>query len=49
MNDKHTVIPSKIFAEVIVKGAVSCGRSHAEMVGSNPSAGMDVCYECCMS
>ena len=25
-----------------------CGRSHAEIVGSNPTEGMDVCYECCV-
>ena len=24
-----------------------CGRSSAEIVGSNPNGGMDVCYECC--
>ena len=23
-----------------------CGRSSAEIVGSNPTGGMDVCYEC---
>ena len=25
-----------------------CGRSPAEIVGSNPSGGMDVCRECCV-
>jgi len=25
-----------------------CGRSHAEIVGSNPAGGMDVCCECCV-
>jgi hypothetical protein len=25
-----------------------CGRSHAEIVASNPSGGMDVCCECCV-
>ena len=26
-----------------------CGRSPAEIVGSNPTGGMDVCFECCVS
>jgi hypothetical protein len=43
MKDKHTATPSKIFAQVIVKGAGPSGRSPAEIVGSNPTAGMDVC------
>ena len=25
-----------------------CGRSPAEIVGSNPTGGMDVCCECCV-
>jgi len=25
-----------------------CGRSPAEIVGSNPAGGMDVCCECCV-
>ena len=25
-----------------------CGRSPAEIVGSNPTVGMDVCCECCV-
>jgi len=25
-----------------------CGRSPAEIVGSNPTEGMDVCRECCV-
>jgi len=25
-----------------------CGRSPAEIVGSNPTEGMDVCFECCV-
>ena len=25
-----------------------CGRSPAEIVGSNPTVSMDVCCECCM-
>ena len=25
-----------------------CGRSFAEIVGSNPAGGMDVCCECCV-
>ena len=26
-----------------------CGRSTAEIMGSNPTGGMDVCCECCVS
>ena len=25
-----------------------CGRSPADIVGSNPTGGMDVCCECCV-
>jgi hypothetical protein len=25
-----------------------CGRSPAEIVVSNPTGGMDVCYQCCV-
>jgi hypothetical protein len=25
-----------------------CGRLAAEIVGSNPTSGMDVCFECCV-
>jgi len=25
-----------------------CGRSPAEILGSNPAGGMDVCFECCV-
>jgi len=25
-----------------------CGRSPEDIVGSNPTGGMDVCYECCV-
>jgi len=25
-----------------------CGRSPAEILGSNPAGGMDVCCECCV-
>ena len=25
-----------------------CGSSPAEIEGSNPTGGMDVCYECCV-
>jgi len=28
--------------------ALVCGRSTAEIVGSNPTGGMDVCCECCV-
>ena len=28
--------------------ALVCGRSPAEIVGSNPTGGMDVCCECCV-
>ena len=28
--------------------AYVCGRSPAEIVGSNPTGGMDVCCECCV-
>ena len=28
--------------------ALVCGRSSAEIVGSNPTGGMDVCFECCV-
>jgi hypothetical protein len=28
--------------------AYACGRSPAEIVGSNPTDGMDVCCECCV-
>jgi len=25
-----------------------CGRSRSEIIGSNPTGGMDVCRECCV-
>jgi len=28
--------------------ALVCGRSPAEIVGSNPTRGLDVCRECCV-
>ena len=28
--------------------AYVCGRSYAEIVGSNPTVGMDVCRKCCV-
>ena len=28
--------------------ALVCGRSLAGIVGSNPTGGMDVCFECCV-
>jgi len=28
--------------------AWACGRSPSEIVGSNPTGGMDVCCECCV-
>ena len=34
--------------ELNVNGAGPSGRSPAEIVGSNPTGGMDVCCECCV-
>jgi len=34
--------------ELNVNGAGPSGRSLAEIVGSNPTGGMDVCCECCV-
>ena len=40
---KHQPVPLTARSKAWV-----CGRSPAEIVGSNPTAGMDVCCECCV-
>ena len=43
-----TVITHRPFPVAARSKAWVCGRSHAEIVGSNPTEGMDVCCECCV-
>ena len=43
------IVKAKVFQPVPVAArskAYVCGRSPAEIVGSNPTRGMDVCCEC---
>jgi len=41
--------PSNIPVPVAARSkAWVCGRSPVEIVGSNPTGGMDVCRECCV-
>jgi hypothetical protein len=40
--------PYALYITICRSKAWVCGRSPAEIVGSNPTGGMDVCRECCV-